>query len=148
MWIFISPRKSSRGSCNYGLKRSRSLWIAITITNFFFCQPSYPIRTSIVWNVFVIHFLIKYFCTGYTDETPRDYHCNLGPDGKRRDADERPELCRGTVDFVATKEYMVSMSNFSDYFALKFRATFILIWWLDLFVDAKKATWFIATRWR
>ena len=75
----------------------------------------------------MIHFLIKYFCTGYTDETPRDYQCNLGPDGKRRDADERPELCRGTVDFVATKEYMVSMSNFSDYFGLKFRATFILI---------------------
>ncbi|KAK9697846.1 hypothetical protein RND81_08G065200 [Saponaria officinalis] len=46
------------------------------------------------------------FC-GVTDETPRDYHCNLGPDGRRRDADERPELCRGTVEFVASKEYMV-----------------------------------------
>ncbi|KAI8019493.1 Protein transport protein Sec24-like [Camellia lanceoleosa] len=46
------------------------------------------------------------FC-GFTDETPRDYHCNLGPDGRRRDAEERPELCRGTVEFVATKEYMV-----------------------------------------
>ncbi|KAI8528602.1 hypothetical protein RHMOL_Rhmol12G0160500 [Rhododendron molle] len=44
---------------------------------------------------------------GYTDETPSDYQCNLGPDGRRRDADERPELCRGTVEFVATKEYMV-----------------------------------------
>ncbi|KAG8388134.1 hypothetical protein BUALT_Bualt02G0094300 [Buddleja alternifolia] len=44
---------------------------------------------------------------GFTDATPRDYHCNLGPDGRRRDADERPELCRGTVEFVATKEYMV-----------------------------------------
>ncbi|KAK9138927.1 hypothetical protein Sjap_009521 [Stephania japonica] len=44
---------------------------------------------------------------GFTDETPRDYHCNLGPDGRRRDADERAELCRGTVEFVATKEYMV-----------------------------------------
>lgn len=44
---------------------------------------------------------------GFTDETPRDYHCNLGPDGRRRDADERPELCRGTVEFVATREYMV-----------------------------------------
>lgn len=45
---------------------------------------------------------------GFTDETPRDYLCNLGPDGRRRDADERPELCRGTVEFVASKEYMVS----------------------------------------
>ncbi|KAK6148011.1 hypothetical protein DH2020_018923 [Rehmannia glutinosa] len=46
------------------------------------------------------------FC-GFTDETPRDYHCNLGPDGRRRDADERPELCRGTVEFIASKEFMV-----------------------------------------
>ncbi|KZV38778.1 protein transport protein Sec24-like CEF-like [Dorcoceras hygrometricum] len=46
------------------------------------------------------------FC-GFTDETPRDYLCNLGPDGRRRDADERPELCRGTVEFVASKDYMV-----------------------------------------
>ncbi|XP_031272334.1 protein transport protein Sec24-like At4g32640 [Pistacia vera] len=44
---------------------------------------------------------------GFIDETPRDYHCNLGPDGRRRDADERPELCKGTVEFVASKEYMV-----------------------------------------
>ncbi|XP_031488075.1 protein transport protein Sec24-like At4g32640 isoform X1 [Nymphaea colorata] len=44
---------------------------------------------------------------GFTDETPRDYYCNLGPDSRRRDADERPELCRGTVEFVASKEYMV-----------------------------------------
>ncbi|XVF64559.1 hypothetical protein PTKIN_Ptkin09bG0178500 [Pterospermum kingtungense] len=51
----------------------------------------------------------KFICNlcGFTDDTPRDYHCNLGPDGRRRDADERPELCRGTVEFVATKEYMV-----------------------------------------
>ncbi|KAL8153605.1 hypothetical protein V2J09_011365 [Rumex salicifolius] len=51
----------------------------------------------------------KFICNfcGCTDETPRDYHCNLGPDGRRRDADERPELCRGTVEFVATKEFMV-----------------------------------------
>ncbi|WOL01376.1 protein transport protein Sec24-like [Canna indica] len=44
---------------------------------------------------------------GFTNETPRDYYCNLGPDGRRRDADERPELCRGTVEFIATREYMV-----------------------------------------
>lgn len=46
--------------------------------------------------------------SGVTDETPRDYLCNLGPDGRRRDADDRPELCRGTVEFNAPKEYMVS----------------------------------------
>ncbi|TQD73409.1 hypothetical protein C1H46_041054 [Malus baccata] len=50
-------------------------------------------------------------CAGFTDETPRDYHCNLGPDGRRRDADERPELCRGTVEFVASKEYMRRREN-------------------------------------
>lgn len=51
----------------------------------------------------------RFICNlcGFTDETPRDYFCNLGPDGRRRDADERPELCRGTVEFVATKEYMI-----------------------------------------
>lgn len=51
----------------------------------------------------------RFICNlcGFTDETPRDYHCNLGPDGRRRDADERPELCRGTVEFVATKEFMI-----------------------------------------
>ncbi|XP_039123746.1 protein transport protein Sec24-like CEF isoform X2 [Dioscorea cayenensis subsp. rotundata] len=51
----------------------------------------------------------RFICNlcGFTDETPRDYYCNLGPDGRRRDADERPELCRGTVEFVATKEFMV-----------------------------------------
>lgn len=54
----------------------------------------------------MLNFLI-YF-SGVTDETPREYHCNLGPDGRRRDADERPELCRGTVEFIASKDYMVS----------------------------------------
>lgn len=46
------------------------------------------------------------FC-GQTNDTPRDYHCNLGPDNRRRDVDSRPELSRGTVEFVATKDFMV-----------------------------------------
>lgn len=46
------------------------------------------------------------FC-GQTNDIPRDYHCNLGPDNRRRDADVRPELSRGTVEFVATKEFLV-----------------------------------------
>ncbi|CAL4892454.1 unnamed protein product [Urochloa decumbens] len=44
---------------------------------------------------------------GFSNDTPREYFCNLGPDGRRRDADERPELCRGSVEFVATKEFLV-----------------------------------------
>ncbi|GAA0144774.1 vesicle coat protein [Lithospermum erythrorhizon] len=62
----------------------------------------------------------RFICNlcGYTDETPRDYHCNLGPDGRRRDADERPELCKGTVEFVATKEYMVRDPMPAVYFFL------------------------------
>ncbi|KAL1541771.1 Protein transport protein Sec24B [Salvia divinorum] len=51
----------------------------------------------------------RFICNlcGFTDETPHEYQCNLGPDGRRRDADERPELCQGTVEFIAPKEYMV-----------------------------------------
>ncbi|XP_015571531.2 protein transport protein Sec24-like At4g32640 isoform X1 [Ricinus communis] len=62
----------------------------------------------------------RFICNlcGFTDETPRDYHCNLGPDGRRRDADERPELCRGAVEFVATKEYMVREPMPAVYFFL------------------------------
>ncbi|KAJ0013418.1 hypothetical protein Pint_20562 [Pistacia integerrima] len=62
----------------------------------------------------------RFICNlcGFTDETPRDYHCNLGPDGRRRDADERPELCRGTVEFIATKEYMVRDPMPAVYFFL------------------------------
>ncbi|XP_023005978.1 protein transport protein Sec24-like At4g32640 [Cucurbita maxima] len=62
----------------------------------------------------------RFICNlcGFTDETPREYHCNLGPDGRRRDADERPELCRGTVEFVASKEYMVRDPMPAVYFFL------------------------------
>ncbi|KAL0415590.1 UNVERIFIED_CONTAM: protein transport protein Sec24-like CEF [Sesamum latifolium] len=53
-------------------------------------------------------------CKGYINpfmkfiDQGRRFICNFcGPDGRRRDADERPELCRGTVEFIASKEYMV-----------------------------------------
>ncbi|KAE9618491.1 putative von Willebrand factor, type A, Zinc finger, Sec23/Sec24-type, sec23/Sec24, trunk [Lupinus albus] len=62
----------------------------------------------------------RFICNlcGFSDETPPDYRCNLGPDGRRRDADERPELCRGTVEFVATKEFMVREPMPGVYFFL------------------------------
>jgi len=55
---------------------------------------------------------------GFRNDTPRDYMCNLGLDGKRRDADDRPELCRGTVEFVATKEFLVRDPMPAVYFFL------------------------------
>jgi protein transport protein SEC24 len=33
--------------------------------------------------------------------------CNLRPDGRHCDGDDMPELCGGTVEFVATKESLV-----------------------------------------
>ena len=52
--------------------------------------------------------------SAHTNDTPHDYVCNLGPDGRRRDADERPELSRGSVEFVAPKEYMVGPKKAMD----------------------------------
>lgn len=51
----------------------------------------------------------KFQCNlcGHSNATPDAYMCPLGLDGLRRDKYERPELCRGTVEFAATKEYMV-----------------------------------------
>ncbi|KAI8470003.1 MAG: Sec23/Sec24 trunk domain-containing protein [Monoraphidium minutum] len=46
------------------------------------------------------------FCGGH-NPCPEPYFCYLGPDGRRRDADERPELSRGTYEVVATRDYMV-----------------------------------------
>lgn len=46
------------------------------------------------------------FC-GASTATPVDYICNTGVDGRRHDANDRAELCRGSVDFVASREYMV-----------------------------------------
>ncbi|GMH37330.1 hypothetical protein BSKO_05203 [Bryopsis sp. KO-2023] len=44
---------------------------------------------------------------GVKNETPADYFCYLGPDGRRRDADERAELSKGTVEFVAPPSFCV-----------------------------------------
>lgn len=38
---------------------------------------------------------------------PVEYFCPLDENGRRRDADERPELSCGSVEFVAPTEYMV-----------------------------------------
>lgn len=43
-------------------------------------------------------------CT-YPNDTPSEYFCALTPQHVRVDRDQRPELCRGTVEFVVPKEY-------------------------------------------
>lgn len=47
------------------------------------------------------------FCHQH-NQTPLAYVENTGPDGRRRDADQRPELSRGSVEYVASLPmYMV-----------------------------------------
>ncbi|ORY60776.1 putative ER to golgi transport protein [Pseudomassariella vexata] len=43
-------------------------------------------------------------CT-YPNDTPSEYFCATSPQGVRVDRDQRPELSRGTVEFVVPKEY-------------------------------------------
>lgn len=43
-------------------------------------------------------------CT-YPNDTPTEYFCATSPQGVRVDRDQRPELHRGTVEFVVPKEY-------------------------------------------
>ncbi|KAI6780762.1 uncharacterized protein J7T54_001070 [Emericellopsis cladophorae] len=43
-------------------------------------------------------------CT-YPNDTPPEYFCATTPQGVRVDRDQRPELHRGTVEFVVPKEY-------------------------------------------
>eukprot|EP00249_Psilotum_nudum_P020257 c27624_g1_i1 orf=387-3641(-) len=44
---------------------------------------------------------------GLLNEVPAEYFCPLDASGRRRDADERPELSRGSVELVAPTEYMI-----------------------------------------
>eukprot|EP00638_Chattonella_subsalsa_P000347 CAMPEP_0117751506 /NCGR_PEP_ID=MMETSP0947-20121206/11015_1 /TAXON_ID=44440 /ORGANISM="Chattonella subsalsa, Strain CCMP2191" /LENGTH=975 /DNA_ID=CAMNT_0005569899 /DNA_START=115 /DNA_END=3040 /DNA_ORIENTATION=- len=44
---------------------------------------------------------------GMVNEVPTSYFCHLDADGQRRDKDQRPELAKGSVEFVAPGEYMV-----------------------------------------
>lgn len=43
-------------------------------------------------------------CT-YPNDTPSEYFCATTPQGVRVDRDQRPELSRGTVEFLVPKEY-------------------------------------------
>ncbi|RKO83219.1 Sec23/Sec24 trunk domain-containing protein, partial [Blyttiomyces helicus] len=49
----------------------------------------------------------KFKCNlcAFDNEVPSNYFVNLDMNGRRIDADSRPELKKGTVEFVASKEY-------------------------------------------
>jgi protein transport protein SEC24 len=49
----------------------------------------------------------KFVCNlcNYANDTPVEYFCATSPQGVRVDRDQRPELTRGTVEFVVPKEY-------------------------------------------
>ncbi|KAK3376684.1 hypothetical protein B0T24DRAFT_225825 [Lasiosphaeria ovina] len=49
----------------------------------------------------------KFVCNlcNYANDTPPEYFCATSPQGVRVDRDQRPELTRGTVEFVVPKEY-------------------------------------------
>ncbi|KAK0749874.1 hypothetical protein B0T18DRAFT_407745 [Schizothecium vesticola] len=49
----------------------------------------------------------KFVCNlcNYANDTPMEYFCATSPQGVRVDRDQRPELTRGTVEFVVPKEY-------------------------------------------
>ncbi|EFJ52467.1 hypothetical protein VOLCADRAFT_72688 [Volvox carteri f. nagariensis] len=52
------------------------------------------------------------------NEIPVEYFSSLDHNGRRRDADERPELSQGTVEYVAPADYMVRAPMPPVYFFL------------------------------
>ena len=50
------------------------------------------------------------------NETPAAYFCHLDDQGLRRDRNERPELSKGVVEFIAPAEYMVRPPQAPSYF--------------------------------
>ncbi|CAD7925144.1 unnamed protein product [Amoebophrya sp. A25] len=50
------------------------------------------------------------FC-GHYFEVPRHYYCSLDYAGHRRDRNDRPELCTGTVDYLAPPEYYAQLTK-------------------------------------
>lgn len=52
------------------------------------------------------------------NDVPGEYFCALDASGRRYDMDQRPELCKGSVEFVAPTEYMVRPPMPPSYFFL------------------------------
>lgn len=96
---------------------------AIPIVDFGEKGPLRCIRCKTYINPFVKfvdggkQYLCK-FCD-QVNEVPPDYFSILEADGRRRDLLSRPELCKGTVEFVASSEYFERPAQPASYlFAL------------------------------
>lgn len=75
------------------------------------------------------------------NEVPVDYFCTLDANGQRRDVHERPELRHGTVEFLASQEYMVRPPMPPTYFfALDVSAQAVSSGFLQTTVDTIKET--------
>jgi protein transport protein SEC24 len=58
------------------------------------------------------------FCNSSNTIVPAEYFSHVGGDGQRRDRDDRPELCRGSVEFDVAGEYSVRPPVCPTYFFL------------------------------
>ncbi|KAG7669916.1 hypothetical protein KSW81_008060 [Nannochloris sp. 'desiccata'] len=58
------------------------------------------------------------FCNSSNTIVPPEYFSHLGGDGQRRDREDRPELCRGSVEFDVGGEYLVRPPVCPTYFFL------------------------------
>ena len=58
----------------------------------------------------------SFLCTfcGSTTPTPHDYIEHIGPDGRRRDAAQRPELSCGSYELVAGPQFQVRAPDTAD----------------------------------
>lgn len=75
------------------------------------------------------------------NEVPVDYFCTLDANGQRRDVMERPELRHGTVEFLASQEYMVRPPMPPTYFfALDVSAQAVSSGFLQTTIDTIKDT--------
>lgn len=76
----------------------------------------------------------------FPNDCPADYFCPLDSAGCRTDAANRPELCRGSIEFVAPAEYMIRPPMPPVYlFILEFTPAAILSGALTAMVTGIKA---------
>lgn len=69
-------------------------------------------------SLFIVYYEIYTHIYRFLCIVPGDYFAHLDATGKRVDLDQRPELTRGSVEFVAPTEYMIRPPMPPSYFFL------------------------------